>query len=172
MTTYPRFSVFLGMEIVYPSSCFCLKWYWREMWTQEFHIKILESRFPFSFFLTVSCVRWALVFISTKLEKRLLRKWIRCVPYLSVGSFSSWENLDLMAFLPSLILFNLLSKIKMVNYNIEIQGLNLHRVLSFSETSIKACVSPLKRKKKSNPISVWPHLQDRKWSLMVVLFSC
>ena len=41
----------------------------------------------------------------------------------------------------------------MVNYNIEIQGLNLHRVLSFSETSIKACVSPLKRKEKSNPIS-------------------
>lgn len=41
----------------------------------------------------------------------------------------------------------------MVNYNIEMQGLNLHRMLSFSETSIKACVSPLKRKEKSNTVS-------------------
>lgn len=75
-----------------------------------------------------------------------------------------------MALLSSLITFNLLGKIKTVNYNIKIQGLNLRKILSFLKPASNHLPIVGKEEGKVTSRSGYPHLKDRKWSLHGVLF--
>jgi hypothetical protein len=59
----------------------------------------------------------------------------------------SRENLDLMALLSISIIFNLLKKIKVVNYNRKIWEF---RILSFSEDNLKASSSSVAMKRENS----------------------
>lgn len=75
-----------------------------------------------------------------------------------------------MVFLFFLIIFNLLGKIKTVNYNIKIQGFNFRKILSFLKLVLNYFLIVGKEEGKVIFCFGYLYFKDRKWFFYGVFF--